>query len=242
MASRSKPLRGFTLIELLVSLAVMALLALLSWRGIDGMTRAQVNMRERSDGVLTLQIGLTQWSADLDAVMETAQVSGIDYDGRVLRLTRRDTSSEGSPLRVVGWARRVMEGSSDGRSSWARWQSPPLNTRAELLGAWSQAQLWAQNQADVQKQREVAVLGLDQWQIFFFRDNAWSNPLSTAVSTAAPSTPSAAAPIAVARPGESNVGPMPDGIRLVLTLAPGQALTGAITKDWIRPVLGGRKS
>ncbi len=125
MSARCRPIHGFTLIELLVSLAVMALLALLSWRGIDGMTRAQVNMRERMDEVLTLQIGLTQWSADLDAVMETAQVSGIDYDGRVLRLTRRDTSSEGSPLRVVGWARRVIEGPENGRGSWARWQSPP---------------------------------------------------------------------------------------------------------------------
>ncbi len=125
MSARFRPIRGFTLIELLVSLAVMALLALLSWRGLDGMTRAQVNMRERMDEVLTLQIGLTQWSADLDAVMETAQVSGIDYDGRVLRLTRRDTSSEGSPLRVVGWARRVIEDPENGRGSWARWQSPP---------------------------------------------------------------------------------------------------------------------
>ena len=33
--------RGFTLVELLVALMVMALLAVLSWRGLDGMTRAQ---------------------------------------------------------------------------------------------------------------------------------------------------------------------------------------------------------
>lgn len=237
MACRQESIRGFTLIELLVSLAVMALLALMSWRGIDGMTRAQVNMRERTDGILTLQIGLTQWSADLDAVMETAQVSAIDFDGRVLRLTRRDASSEGSPLRVVGWARRVGDGALDGRSSWTRWQSQPLNTRAELLDAWLQAQQWAQNQGGVQKQREVAILGVDQWQIFFFRDNAWSNPLSTAINAASP-----VAPIAAARAGDVIVNPMPDGIRLVLTLAPGEALTGSITKDWIRPVLGGKKS
>jgi general secretion pathway protein J len=28
---------------------------------------------------------------------------------------------------------------------------------------------------------------------------------------------------------------------LVLSLAPGQALTGAITRDWVRPTLGGGK-
>ena len=32
--------RGFTLIELLVAIAVMALMAILSWRGLDGMSRA----------------------------------------------------------------------------------------------------------------------------------------------------------------------------------------------------------
>ncbi len=254
MSARFRPIRGFTLIELLVSLAVMALLALLSWRGIDSMTRAQVSMRERMDQVLTLQIGLTQWSADLDAVMETAQVSGIDYDGRVLRLTRRDTSSEGSPLRVVGWARRVIEGPANGRGSWARWQSPPLHTRAELLDAWAQAELWGQNPGAAQKQREVAVVGLDQWQIFFFRHNAWSNPQSTASATGASNpqsaasateastAPAGAASIPSAQAAGSALAPLPDGIRLVLTLASGQALTGTLTKDWIRPVLGGGKS
>ena len=33
--------RGFTLVELLVALFAMALLAIMSWRGLDGMTRAQ---------------------------------------------------------------------------------------------------------------------------------------------------------------------------------------------------------
>ena len=46
--------RGFTLIELLVAVGLMALMATLSWRGIDGMTRAQAQMRQHSDQVLTL--------------------------------------------------------------------------------------------------------------------------------------------------------------------------------------------
>ncbi|MDO9134805.1 type II secretion system protein J, partial [Hydrogenophaga sp.] len=42
--------KGFTLIELLVAIAVMAMLALLSWRSIDGMSRTQTITQERSDG------------------------------------------------------------------------------------------------------------------------------------------------------------------------------------------------
>jgi len=36
---------GFTLVELLVAIAVLALLAIASWRGLDGMVRAQDQTR-----------------------------------------------------------------------------------------------------------------------------------------------------------------------------------------------------
>jgi len=83
------------------------------------------------------------------------------------------------------------------------------------------------------------VLGLEQWQVFYYRNNAWSNPLSTA-SAANTNTPTDAA--ASTAPTRSILAPLPDGIRLVLTLSPGQALTNVLTKDWIRPILGGGKS
>jgi len=251
---------GFTLIEVLVALSVMALLALLSWRGLDGMARVQADMRERMDGVVSVQTGLSQWTADLDAVVETGLVSAVDYDGRVLRVTRRDASVADSPLRVVGWARRVIDGAQGGRASWARWQSPPLRTRAELQDAWGQVESWAQSPSAADRQREVAVLGLDQWQIFYYRNNAWTNPLSSASATgisqatvpgaaaaaaaasgaasaagtgaAAAGLPTAAA--AAAGPGGNAIVPLPDGIRLVLSLSAGQPLSGVLTKDWIR--------
>ena len=49
--------RGFTLVEMLVAIGLMALMAGLSWRGIDGMGAAQTHMQQRSDEVLTLQAG-----------------------------------------------------------------------------------------------------------------------------------------------------------------------------------------
>jgi general secretion pathway protein J len=42
---RGRPASGFTLIELLVAISLMALMAALAWRGLDGMTRAQTQMR-----------------------------------------------------------------------------------------------------------------------------------------------------------------------------------------------------
>ena len=37
----SRGRRGFTLVELLVALTILSVIAVLSWRGIDSMTRAQ---------------------------------------------------------------------------------------------------------------------------------------------------------------------------------------------------------
>jgi general secretion pathway protein J len=233
--------RGFTLIELLVALSVMALLALLSWRGLDGMARAQASVRGRMDGVVSLQIGLSQWSADLDAIIETGQVNGIDFDGRVVRLTRRDAGIDGSPLRVVGWTRRMINGPAGAAGNWARWQSLPLYTHTDLQQAWAQVQLWGQNPGTAEKLREVAIAGLDEWQVFYYRNNAWSNSLSTASNAAATGNPTAASGgPAPASPG--TLAPLPDGIRLVLNLSAGQPLSGTVVKDWIRPTLGGGKS
>ena len=53
--------RGFTLIELLVAIAVMALMAMLSWRGLEGMSRAQSQLQIHADDALALQVGLSQW-------------------------------------------------------------------------------------------------------------------------------------------------------------------------------------
>ena len=214
--------RGFTLIELLVALSLMALMAVMSWRGIDGMSRTQTQTQQRSDAVLALQMGLAQWSADLDALEPAAGLPGLDWDGRVLRLTRRGATDSDAPLRVVAWTRRTV----DGNSLWLRWQSAPLRRRDELQLAWQQAALWAQNPDDALRRQQVTIVPLADWQLFYFRQDAWTNPLSSAGSSTSPGITTGT----------------PEGVRLVLTLPPGSALAGLVTRDWVRPTLGGNKS
>ena len=42
--------KGFTLIEVLVAIGILALMAVLSWRGLDGMTRSQALTQQRPPG------------------------------------------------------------------------------------------------------------------------------------------------------------------------------------------------
>ena len=130
--------RGFTLIELLVAISILAVMAVLSWRGLEGMTRAVAQTRERSDQLLTLQAGLDQWTDDLDALMQQPQMTTLDWNGNVLRMTRLAPNPSDGML-VVAWARRDV----DGTGQWLRWQSAPLLTRGDLDNAWSEAALWA---------------------------------------------------------------------------------------------------
>lgn len=220
---------GFTLIELLVALSVMAVLAMLSWRGIDGMARIQAQTQARADDVLSLQAALGQWTADLDAIQQIPRQNAIDWDGRVLRLTRRPATAGVDGALVVAWTRRVI----DGAGQWLRWESPPLRSRGELDQAWARAGLWAQNPGDEERLREVRIAPIDEWQIFYFRTDAWTNPLSSEGVPALP--PGVVAPVV---PGSAT----PEGVRLVLVLPEGQTLSGKIVRDWVRPTLGGGKS
>ena len=227
--------RGFTLIELLVAIAAMALMAGLSWRGLDGMVRAQAQIQQRADAVLTLQAGLAQWSADLDALQPLPQTQTLDWDGRGLRLIRRSSAAPGAGLLVVAWALRNI----DGAPQWLRWQSPPQLSRSGLQSAWERAAQWAQNPGDEEKKYEVCIAALAQWQIFYFRGNAWTNPLSSDNAAAsAPAIPASGASKAAAATDPS----LPEGVRLVLILPPGQALSGNLTLDWVQPALGKSKS
>ena len=221
---------GFTLVELLVALAAMAMLSLMAWRGIDGMGRAQQSTRVYSEDVMALQAALAQWGVDLDGLAPSPPITALDFDGQVLRITRQvqydDTqgAAAGVPaadggLRVVAWATRDV----DGRRMWLRWQSALLTTRAQWMLAWQQAAWWGQNPDDSLRRNEVAIVPVDQWQVFYYRNNSWTSPLSSAAE------------------GELVLGSqqrLPDGVRLVLTLSPDQAVTGVLSRDWVRPTLG----
>jgi general secretion pathway protein J len=245
--------RGFTLIELLIAITLMAVMAGLGWRGLDGLLRSRDINQTRVDQTAVLQTVLAQWRSDLDHMTTAPGIrdSGIAWDGQTLRITRRASTlmADGSDagLWVVAWTRR------EGR--WWRWQSPAIQNKRSLLDAWNRAERWGKNASADDQNFETALVSIDQWQVSYFRGNAWTNPQSSAggpanaISNSGPITsnsgPVTTSPGGPATSNTATPSATPDAVRLVIDLRPAtnnQSPLGRITLDWIRPSFSNNKT
>lgn len=212
-----RPGRGFTLVEVLVALMIMAILAGMAWQGVAGIVRTRDASEARMQQTLRLNTVLAQWEHDLEALQETPSVPALLFDGASLRLTRR---AEGG-LQVVVWSMRAASGLSAAGSAdatpantWLRWAGPVVTTQAELQESWLRTQQFQ----GVEAGQLRLVEGVSQWQVYFFRDTAWTNAQSSGDRAAG----NTFVPTRVK---------LPTGVRLVLTLAPGQPREGSLTRD-----------
>jgi general secretion pathway protein J len=186
--------RGFTLVEVLVALALMALLASMSWQGIASVADAKRASDERVNQTLRSGTVIAQWEQDLAQLHDTPIVPTLSFDGATLRLLRRRDDG----VQLVAWALR------DGR--WMRWVSPVVTRAAPLQEQWIASQQLLGNEP-----AQMTLLdGIESWQVYFYRVNAWSNAQSSA--GALPGSGAASAPIR---------DPLPTGVRILLTLRGG---------------------
>jgi general secretion pathway protein J len=215
-------LRGFTLVEVLVALVLASLMALLSWRALDGMGRAGEITTQHEQSLQRIEAGLAQWSTDLDAMVDTGNVPPLDFDGLRLRLTRQSTDPNAGIV-VVAWS---LQSAPQGRVL-QRWVSPVATTKNGLQAAWAMAERWARTPLPEDAKQVVTLFAVSNWQVFYYRDNAWSNPQSSTGASVA-----------------NAPAKLPDGVQLVLDLPAANdqtqsaALSGKLTRYWLSPTLG----
>ena len=205
---RRSRVNGFTLVEVLVALLIMAVLAALAWRGVDAMVASRDATTQALDRSTRLNTVITQWQQDLEALYDRADVPGvptISFDGQSFRLVR--TAPEG--LRLVTWALRS--------GTWQRHVSPVTTLASALQEHWLRSQQLQGNEAE-----QLTLLdGLAEWQLYYFRGNAWSNAQSDAGAAAAapapaPATASASASASAPSAASPAAEPLPSAVRLLL--------------------------
>ena len=188
--------RGFTLVEVLVAMIVMAIMAVMAWQGVDGIVRSRNASQARLEQTLRLNTVIAQWDQDLASIQDggVMRPDPLKCDGATVRMTRRTPDG----LQIVAWSYRPEDG-----GSWVRWAGPPVTTFAELQDSWLRSQQLQGGEVGSQK----TLTGLTGWQVYFYRNNAWSNCGST---------------------GDAGG---PRGVRVVLSFAPGSGLNGDLTRD-----------
>ncbi|HSW23782.1 MAG TPA: prepilin-type N-terminal cleavage/methylation domain-containing protein [Burkholderiaceae bacterium] len=199
---------GFTLVEVLVALLIMAILSTMAWQGVDGMVRARDASQAAAERTLRMTTVMAQWEQDLASLYDSSNVPAIAFDGASLRLAR--STPDGA--QIVVWSLR--------EGVWRRWASPSVRRAFELQQAW----LMSQQLIGTEDQQVRLFEGATQWQLYFFRGNAWSNAQSSAGVAPAPVPPSPGQPPGQA-PGAAPRAPLPNGVRLVLSFGDERRLT-----------------
>lgn len=209
---------GFTLVEVLVAMMIMAMLALMAWQGVDGITRARSFSQTKLDQTLRLNTVIAQWEQDLAAVQETTAVPGLTFDGSTARLTRRADRG----MQVVTWSLKPSPDGTGG-GTWLRWASPSVRTSGELQELWMRTQQFQGVEAGQLK----TLKGINQWQMYCYW-GSWSNCQSTGdVANAPPPSSGGSAP---QQPQPPQRQALPSGVRLVLDFA-GEGLNGSLVRD-----------
>jgi general secretion pathway protein J len=197
-----RPERGFTLVEVLVAMVIMAIMAVMAWQGVDGIVRTRNAAQQRLETTLRLNTVIAQWDQDLASLQPTGVVKDqLACTGSTVRLTRR--TPEG--VQVVVWTLRPAENNA---SAWERWAGPAVTTSSELNESWLRSQQLQGNEPGSLR----TLTGLSGWQVYFYRGNAWTNCQSTGDVT-------------------GGTQATPDGVRVVLSFAPGSGVNGDLTRD-----------
>lgn len=173
--------RGFTLIELLVAISILAIVAVLGWRGLDGIIRSRAALTATMEQTRGLQLAFAQLQSDCANLAPQALIGGTRTvlsaeDGRITLVRLVLAENEATRVEVVSY--RVRDG---------------MLTRRESAGTRDLAQLdalWQAANSDIDPAASVALKsGVQRMAMRFWTTQGW---VQAAGAMPAPAAPAAA--------------------------------------------------
>ncbi|WP_306391272.1 prepilin-type N-terminal cleavage/methylation domain-containing protein [Telluria beijingensis] len=212
---------GFTLVELLVAIGILAMVAVLGWRGLDGIVRARVALTQEMETTRGMQLAFAQMQNDCENAAGSELMRGqpsLLWDADRLTLVRKVyVEHEPSRLQVVSY--RVVNGQLIRRES-------PGTRDLDQVGA-----LWQALASDAPADNSPSVVlqvGVNAMQVQGWQNNAWRNEPTAVGGTGEQPPPGGGV---LPQPG---VNPLePTGVQVALTV---QGLGQPMVKSFL---LGG---
>jgi len=166
--------RGFTLVELLVAISILGMVAVLGWRGLDGIVRARAGLTEQMEVTRGMQLAFAQMQSDCEHLAGTDLVGSrptlVAEEGRLTLV--RTVFLENTASRVQVIAYRLVDGVLLRRESNATRDL----TQLDLL--WKAATSDTDTTAPVALQSGIAAMQMLVWQ-----NGAWRQSVVTPPTT-----------------------------------------------------------
>ena len=175
--------RGFTLIELLVAIAILAIVAVLGWRGLDSITRSRAILTRQLEQSRGMQLAFAQMQSDLEHLTDAVllnQRSNLAADNNRLTMVRTVfADNEAVQVQVVSY--RLVDGVLSRRESIATRDLSQLDA------------MWQAALSDTDVATPVVLQGgVDSMTMRVFENQGWSGSVGN-LSVPAPGSAAAQA-------------------------------------------------
>jgi len=152
--------KGFTLVELLVAISILAMVAVLGWRGLDGIVRARVSLTQQMEVTRGMQLAFAQMQSDCEHIPVDGALLGtrpyLLFDNDKLTMVRV-VMVENEPTRLQVVSYRLREGVL------LRRESTATRNMTELDVIWKAAISDADPAAPVALQAGITGISVQNW-------------------------------------------------------------------------------